>query len=185
MRALLLIGALLFLISGQQTHASDCKYWRLGGSYVHLVNENTRDIFGDAWGLVGEYSFNDALTSGERIGDGDLSIAVFYRRFDEEVPGVRNTADYTSFGFKWRGGAGASPSCDGLYAGVGVAAAMLRIQPDPFDGGPHYGVVKFQYSVFGGVNFARCLYLEVGYTNIPQISDLNFQEFTATFGGRF
>lgn len=182
---LALMLAISFVETQQVASAADCKYWRLGGSYIHLANSETNDLLGQGWGVGGEYSFTHALTPGERIGDGDVSIAVSYRRFDNTTPAANNTVDYTSFALKWRGGAGAFPSRDGLYAGVGVAAALLRIEPNPIDSGPHYGVTKFEWSAFGGVNFARCLYIELGYNSIPRLGDLTFQQLTVTLGGRF
>ena len=177
--------AISFVKAQQPALAANCKYWRLGGSYIHIVNSKTRDLLEDGWGVVGEYSFTHALDPEEQIDGGDVSIAVSYRRFDNATPAAHNTVNYTSFALKWRGGPGAFPSRDGLYAGVGVAAALLNIQPNPIDFGPHYGVTKFEWSALGGVNFAQCLYVELGYNSIPQIGDLTFQQFTVTVGGRF
>ena len=188
MRTLVSLALLLvisFIKAQQPALADNCNYWRLGGSYIHVVNSETSDLLGDGWGVLGEYSFTHALSPEEQIGDGDVSIAVSYRRFDNTTPEARNTVDYTSFALKWRGGPGALPSRDGLYAGVGVAAALLRIQPNPIDSGPHYGTTKFEWSMLGGANFAGCLYVELSYNSIPQIGNLTFQQFTVTFGGRF
>ena len=188
MRTLVFLALLLAVSFVKAQHpvlAADCKYWRLGGSYIHVVNSQTSDLLGQGWGVAGEYSFTHALDPEEQIGGGDVSFAVSYRRFDNTTPQARNTVDYTSFALKWRGGPGASPDCDGLYAGVGAAAAVLGIRPSPFDSGPHYGVTKLEWSAFGGVNFAQRLYLELGYNSIPQFGNLTFQQFTVTFGGRF
>jgi hypothetical protein len=179
-----LVIAIGFVTAQQPALAANCKYWRLGGSYIHIVNSKTSDLLGDGWGVVGEYSFTHALDPEEQIDGGDVSIAVSYRRFDNTTPEAYNTVDYTSFALKWRGGPGASPSRDGLYAGVGVAAALLRIQPNPINFGPHYGVTKFEWSALGGGNFAGRLYVELSYNSIPQIGDLTFQQFTVTIGGR-
>jgi len=188
MRTLVFLALLLAVSFVKAQHpalAADCKYWRLGGSYIHVVNSQTSDLLGQGWGVAGEYSFTHALDPEEQIGGGDVSFAVSYRRFDNTTPQARNTVDYTSFALKWRGGPGAFPSRDGLYAGVGVAAALLTIRPNPIDFGPHYGLTKFEWSALGGANFAHCLYVELSYNSIPHIGDLTLQQFTVTFGGRF
>ena len=182
---LALVLAISFVKAQHPALAANGKYWRLGGSYIHIADSKTNDLLGQGWGVVGEYSFTDALDPEEQIGSGDVSIAVSYRRFDNTTLEARNTVDYTSFALKWRGGPGAFPSRDGLYAGVGAAAALLTIQPNPINSGPHYGVTKFEWSALGGANFAKCLYVECGYNSIPRIGDLTFQQFTVTFGARF
>ena len=119
--------ALLFCTAG--SHASQCNKWRLGGSYSQFTDSSTYDRLGGAWGVIGEYSFYDALQEDMDQITGDISVFVYYRRYDNSFRGVDFTNNYTSIGLRWRGGRGALPSCDGFYGGVGVACAIVRISP--------------------------------------------------------
>jgi len=83
---LALVLAISFVEAQHPALAADCKYWRLGGSYIHIVNSETSDLLGGGWGVVGEYSFTHALSPAEQVGDGDVSIAASYRRFDNTTP---------------------------------------------------------------------------------------------------
>ena len=175
--------ALLFCTVG--SHASQCNKWRLGGSYSQFTDSGTLDRLGGAWGVIGEYSFYDALQEDMDQITGDVSVFVYYRRYDNSFRGVDFTNNYTSIGLRWRGGRGALPSCDGFYGGVGVACAIVRISPSMDILSNTESATKLEWSALLGVNFAGRLYTEVGYTQTPDLSDFGFGSLTVTAGLRF
>ncbi len=183
MRAATALVALAVLLLEWPAFGHD-RHWRLGASYVRLTDTGARDLFGDAWAVGGEYSFSDKLTDDDDIPD-DISLAVQFRRFDNTVPGVNYTVDYSSYGLKWRKGPGARPECDGFYGGIGLAASMVRIKPAVYGGGDADGDTRFEWTLFGGCNFARCLYAEFGYSQIPKVNSVAFGQLVFTIGGRF
>ena len=121
------------------------------------------------------YSFSDRLTCDDAL-PGDISIAGYFRQFRHNSAGVVRTANYTSVSLKWRGGAGANAGSDGLYGGVGAGVVWVSINPEIQSVDQRQGVTKFEWSAFGGLNFARRLYAEVGYSNISDsgINGVNF-----------
>ena len=130
MKKLLSAAVLLSLVLAASASTADrTRSWRLGASYARFADSETRERLGDAWGLTGEYSFSDALEEHLDAIAGDVSVCITYRRNDYDYLGVEFTSNYASFGLKWRGGPGASPSCDGFYGGVNLAAVLVRIQP--------------------------------------------------------
>jgi hypothetical protein len=179
--AIVLASTLLLSLSAQchQNH------FRVGGSFVRLTAGSQREALGNGWGVGGEYSFTDALTPDEQIGGGDVAIAVSYRRFDHSTSGTDSLVDYTSFGMRWRGGAGAGPDTEGWYGGVGVAAAMLRIQNTTGPSQRSDSAVKLECSIFGGANFARNAYAEIVYANVPQVQAAWLSNAMITVGVRF
>lgn len=155
MRYLIITATLLVFVSALPVQAVDCgKSWRVGATYSTLTSTETQDVFGNAWGGGFEYSFSKSLSPDEAI-PGDISVALYFRRFDNTRNGVDRAINYGSFGLKWRGGAGANPGSDGLYGGVEAAAALLDIRPSVESSASHEGVTKFEWSIFGGANFAR------------------------------
>jgi len=183
MRAAVALAALAVFLLGEPACAYN-RHWRLGASYARLTDGGARSLFGDAWAVVGEYSFTDQLTEDDDIPD-DVSLAIQFRRFDNTIPGVNYTVDYASYGLKWRKGPGAAPECDGFYGGIGLAAAMVRIKPAVYGGGAGDGDTRFEWTLFGGCNFARCLYAEFGYSQIPKVNNVAFGQILFTIGGRF
>ena len=144
-----LITALVFAaIVSAFPPSAQCRqnHFRVGGSFVSLTNTSVRQTFGNAWALSGEYSITDALTPEEMLDGGDVSIAVTYRSFNHDLGDVNYNAQYTSFGLRWRGGAGARPDSEGLYAGVGVAAVLFDVRSAIGPAATREGVVKFEYS---------------------------------------
>ena len=183
MRIAVVLPVLIALVLGSPAFAYN-RHWRLGASYARLTDGGARNLFGDAWAVGGEYSFTDALTDDDIIRD-DVSVAVQFRRFNNTVPGVNYTLDYSAYGLKWRKGPGATPGCDGFYGGIGVAAAVVRIKPAVNGGGASDGATKFEWSVFSGGNFAGCLFAEVGYSQIPKVNLVPLGQVFVTIGGRF
>ena len=178
-----LILLVLFLASTSAL-AYPPKHWRVGGSYTQLTSEPAQSTFGNALGVGVEYSFSDRLTEDEDI-PGDVSISAYYRVFDKTSNGVDRSIKYTSASIKWRGGAGANPGSEGLYGGVGAGAAWINCDPSLGLPGPHQTVVKFEWTVFAGVNYARWLFTEIGYSNADSPGEFGFGAINFTFGGRF
>ncbi len=186
MNRLLSVAALLALVlSADASMADRSRSWRLGASYARYAQCETRERLGDAWGLTGEYSFTEALDEGLDAFSGDVSVCITYRRYENSYLGVEFTSNYSSFGLKWRGGPGASPSCDGFYGGVNLAAVMVQIEPSLDILSDSESAVKFEYSFFGGANFAEKYYAEIGYSKIPDISGYGFGSLLFTMGIRF
>ena len=186
MNRLLSTALLLALVLAASASTADrMRSWRLGASYAGYGNCETRERLGDAWGLTGEYSFANALDEGMDALPGDVSVCITYRRYNSDYLGVEFTSNYSSFGLKWRAGPGARPSCEGYYGGINLAAAIVQIWPSMDILSDSQSVVKFEYSVFGGANFADRYYAEVGYTRIPDISNYGFGSLLFTMGIRF
>lgn len=182
MRKWICLGIFLALaLTSSASAISERKAWRVAASYSVLTTTAGSDTFGNAWGGGAEYSFSDRLTSDDYI-PGDISFAVYYRQFRHDSAGVNNTANYTFVGLKWRGGAGANAGFDGLYGGVGAAAVWLSLDSDLRSAQQDQSVTKFEWSVFGGINFAHALYAEVSYSNI---SDFGIDGVNFMFGARF
>jgi len=183
MKTAAVLSVLIALVLGGPGFAYN-RHWRLGASYARLTDTGSRNLLGDAWAVVGEYSFTDQLTEDDDLPD-DVSVTIQFRRFDDTVPGANYTVDYASYGLRWRKGPGAQPECDGFYGGIGLAAAMFRIKPAITGGGAGEGNTRFEWSLFGGCNFARCLYAEFGYSQIPPVNGVAFGQLLFTIGGRF
>ena len=159
-------------------------HFRVGGSGLYLVKSNTRDILGTGWAVTGEYSFNDALSTDEAI-TGDISVCVSYKMFDKNFPDVRYTVDYSTFGLKWRGGKGAQPDCEGLYGGIGLGGALLRMHPSLNLTSNVSSTCKLEYTVCGGANFLRHAYAEISFSRIPDIDEYSLEHVWLTIGARF
>lgn len=163
--------------------ASNPMAWRLGGSYIRFADTGTRNVLGDGWSVGGEYSF---LKPGmEEAMGGDVSVAISYKRFDNSITGVNYTMDRWSLGLKWRGGPGATPECDGLYGGVGVAAGMVRVEPSVNTLKDYESRTSFEWRVFGGINAAKRFYAEIGYSRIPKLRNVELGDISFTVGLRF
>ena len=175
------VAFLAFAITSSAGAISEHKSWRVAASYSDLTTTRGSDTFGDAWGAGAEYSFSDRLTSDDYL-PGDISIAAYYRQFRNDSEGTDRTANYTLIGLKWRGGAGANAGFEGLYGGVGAGVVWLSMDSDLRSTEQDQGVTKFEWSVFGGVNFAHSLYAEVSYSNI---SDFGIDGVNFMFGARF
>jgi opacity protein-like surface antigen len=174
---------LALTLASSLTAADATKPWRVGASYAHLTSQTATDALGSAWAAGVEYSFSDALTEDEAL-PGDVSISVYYRIFDQTSAGVDRSVNYTSASLKWRGGAGANPGSEGLYAGIGIGAALMSIKPSLDAPGPHESMTKFEWSAFAGANYARWFFAEVGYSNAGTVGGMGFGMVTFTFGAR-
>jgi hypothetical protein len=181
-RLLRLQTALIGLaLSCSAAHASPS--WRVGGSYVQPTSESTRDMVGVGWGISGEYSFTCQQEPDDRW-EGDTALVVSYRRFENNTATAESTVDWTTIGLKWRNGRGASPACPGLYAGLGVGAAILRIQPG-FNELDRQSVTKLEWNILGGANLGNRVYVEIMYSQIPDISYVPLRNLGVTVGFRF
>jgi hypothetical protein len=172
---------LAFALTSAASAISERKSWRVAGTYSGLTTTKGSNVFGNAWGGGAEYSFSDRLTSDDYI-PGDISLAVYYRQFRHGSDVGERTANYTSVGLKWRGGAGANAGYEGLYGGVGVGVVWLSMGPNVLPVDQREGVTKLEWSVFGGVNFAHALYAEASYSNI---GDFGMDGVNFMFGARF
>ena len=180
MKRLICVAVVVVLLTGSVACiAAEDKAWRFGASWVRLSDTDVRNVLGDGWGIGAEYSFGDTFT--DLTMPMDLSVAVSYKRFDDTFFGVGVSLDHTSVGLKWRAGSGASPAADGFYGGVGLGAAFLRAKVGVIDDSK----TRFEWSVFGGANFAQSWYGEIGYNHVGDIEGTNLSNWAVTVGHRF
>jgi hypothetical protein len=174
--------ALLAFVSAALPAGCD-QTWRLGGSFDYLTSGGAKNLLGNTWNVGAEYDFTDMVPEDDAMG-GHISMAVYYRQFDNLSGTTDFKTSYTSFGLRWRGGAGADPGTQGLYGGIGVAAALLSIRPSFDTLTPHKSFTKLEVGAFVGVNVGRYLFLEVGYNNLNPVDSFNLSNAMFTFGVR-
>lgn len=175
MKRLVCAAVVVVLLTGSvAAMAAEDKSWRVGASWIRLTESHLRSILGDGWGIGAEYSFGN-LVDGLAV-PMDLSGAVSYRHFSKSSNSLNNA----SVGIKWRAGPGASPADDGFYGGVGLGAAFIQADIPSLD----ERTIRFQWSLFGGANFAEGWYGEVGYSHVGDGSFANFSNWIFTIGRR-
>lgn len=175
----LVVTVVVLAFLATASHAGCDQNWRIGGSFDYLTSDSGRDLLGNSWNVGVEYDFTDRVPEDEAMG-GNVSLAVYYRRFDN----ADFKTNYTSFGLRWRGGAGADPGTQGFYGGIGVAAALLSTRPSFDTLAPHQSLIKLELGAFVGVNVGHYLFLEVGYNNLNSVDGFNLSNAMFTFGIR-
>lgn len=150
------------------------KVWRASFAFCYLVNDRTRGLLGNGYGIEAERDLS-------KLWSGNLAGTLGYRRFSRDTQGFSNSLNYYTFGGKWRAGRGALANDDGFYYGAGVGIAIFTENVN--------GISDSSAGVEGlalaGYNFAKSWYGEFSYRSPQDAKNVDTNNITLEVGYRF
>ncbi len=157
----------------------DVEGFRIGFMYNWLMNSDSKDRLGEAWGAEFEYSLGELVPNG--LDNNDVSAYAAYEKYDKSFNNFDNSLEVFGFGFKLRTGKGANPMNRGSYGGISLGYAFFN--GDVANTYESNG--KIQYGIFLGANATDHWYGEIAYKDSDDWNGRDVARWTATIGYRF